>query len=141
MAFHNACQIVVDGPFFPGEVGGTVHVKPTKELLIRRERQGGKMYISKDALKSWCVKKGVNMREMINLLAAEDVLLSKAKTITLGAGTDYATTRVTCIEIEGYHSKLGNMFRPESKADVLPFAPRRDPNNDDSLGGVKDIPY
>jgi hypothetical protein len=89
------------------------------------------------ALRDWCVKRGVNLREFIAELSEAGVCLNQWKYVTLGAGTDYTSARVRCLEIDGNHEKVSGLFGDES-ADVLPFRRRVDPNNDDSLGGVSD---
>ena len=130
-------QIVVEGPFLRGQTAGYVFVKPTRELHIRRERDGGKVYIDRQALRGWCVKRGINMRELTNDLFDAGVCLNQSKNVTLGAGTDYSSSQVRCIEVDGLHEKVSGLFRGES-ADVLPFKRPVDPNNDDRYGGVSD---
>jgi Domain of unknown function (DUF927) len=131
-------HIAVDGPFVPGQVGGFVHIKPTREIVMRSERSNGRIYISKDALRTWAVKNGLDLRTMVDALVTNGVCLNTARFLTLGAGTDYAGGRVRCIELDGRRI-AGGMI--ENTQNVLPLR-RSDPNTDNSLGGMdEEIPF
>jgi Domain of unknown function (DUF927) len=137
---HSAhSHVAVDGPFVPGQTGQHVFVKPTREIAMRSERSNGRIYISKDALRAWAVKQGVNMRDLIVGLLDKGVCLSTSRNLTLGAGTDYAGARVTCIELDGRMIAGGMIEQPQN---VLPLRRPVDPNADNSLGGMgEEIPF
>jgi hypothetical protein len=135
---HSQNQIVVDGPFIPGQTAAYIWVKPTRELYIRKERDGGKVYIDREALQNWCVKRGINTREFIENLINNGVCVDQWRKVTLGAGTDYTSMRVRTLQIDGQHPKVSGLFHTES-ADVVPFRRREHPNSDEDL--EVDMPY
>jgi hypothetical protein len=126
----------VEGPFFPGQTGATVLVKPTREIMMRTERSNGRIYIAKSALRDWAVKQGVNMRDLIQGLVKIGVCLNVAKSLTLGAGTDFATGQVKCLELDGRHPAFSGVM-VDQKQNVLPLR-SHDPNADNSLGGMEE---
>jgi hypothetical protein len=131
-------QLGVSGPFVPGQTGADIFLKPTRELRVRTERSTARMYISRPALRDWCVKHGMNLRDMIKAMIAEWFCLNQSKNLTLGAGTDYAGARVRCLEINTLHARMSGLA-VGGGGDVVPFArPERRDRYDDEY---KDVPF
>ncbi len=95
--------------------GRNIYVKPVIEpkgplLYMRHDRDTGRLFIAEHALKAWGVKKGLFVRNIIQDLRAKDIVKA-TRMVTLGAGTDYTTGQVLCIEVDANHPALSGMLR------------------------------
>jgi hypothetical protein len=87
-------------------------VKPVGGVVaVRYEVAPGRIYVALSMLKTWGNKKGIHLREMLNMLEADHVLLDRQRLITLGAGTEYPTGQTSCIVLDANHPLLSGSVR------------------------------
>lgn len=97
---------------------------PKRQLLIRYEVAGGRLFIQETVLRKWLVSKGASIREFMSELGHKKVIVRPHRHVTLGAGTDYATGQVSAVEVDGDHPMVSGMLR--SVEDELPKKTRAD---------------
>lgn len=90
--------LVVDHAFKPGKLS-RIRKEPRRHLVVRHEMEDKRLYISETALKKWLVGKGVNVRNFLDTLRTQGVVLQGVRKITLGAGTDHASGQTPCITV------------------------------------------
>lgn len=122
---HNPNTLVMPCPFQPGKVNPPRPVlEPKGKLIVRSEVIGNKYYIAYTPLRLWMLKHGVHWGEFCELLMKEGVILTKKKLMTLGAGTDYASARQSCTEINSMHELIRG-YQPVPTDNVVPLEGKR----------------
>lgn len=76
-----------------------VVTKPVGELLIRKELDGGLLYMTKDAFNSYCSEVRANYGKVEAELIERGILLRRSCQRVLGADTTWATGQTRCWEI------------------------------------------
>lgn len=123
MSEHVAECLTVAGPY-NAKNGPLLPIKlPTRKLSMRLEMRNERLYISTIALQKWCTKNNVSFISLGKKLLENAVLLERGKKITLGAGTEIASGRELCWEIDMGHPQIkGDLrieLREESKEKIV----------------------
>lgn len=100
--------LTVQGPFTAGKPCLPLK-EPRHQLGIRLEISPARMFIAHDLIQGWCVKQGVSFENFGRNLAATGIVVERSKQVTLGAGTNYATGRVTCWELDMSHPDMSGI--------------------------------
>jgi len=77
-----------------------VSTEPRTELLIRKELDLGRAYISRSALQDYCIEKNINLSRMLSTLRRERVVTHDSRSKNLGLGTRWEGGLVRCIEVD-----------------------------------------
>ncbi len=106
----NATMVVQN----PARVGRGNHqiplLKPSgPHLFVRYEKDPAMLYIAETVFRMWATKKGLFARSVLKKLTASGVIKG-SRLITLGAGTDYATGQIKCIEVDAAHPMISGML-------------------------------
>lgn len=75
------------------------------KLLIRWERSGA-VYTPIREFRAFVVEQGLSYRDVVDSLRRQHIVVNDRRKITLGAGTDYSSAQVDCIELNGLHTAL-----------------------------------
>ena len=81
-------------------------VMPTRSLVGRREIDDGRLFLDRKPLQSWLQKEQMSSDLFYKGLAADGILIDRARLCTLGAGTDMASGQVKCIVLNARHPIL-----------------------------------
>lgn len=92
---------------------------PTQRCEMRYEVAEQKLYIAVPSMKKWAIEFNTPYLEFMQSLEAEGVLLSTARAMSLGAGTDFALGRTMCWEVDYSHPALGEMPVKEVLQDAV----------------------
>ena len=85
-------------------------LKPSgPNLFVRYEKDPAMLYIAETVFRMWATKKGLFARSVLKKLTASGVIKG-SRLITLGAGTDYATGQIKCIEVDAAHPMISGML-------------------------------
>jgi len=85
--------------------------KPQK-LFIRHETANNRVIFGRKMFREFVVKNGYSFNDVMKELADIGVLKSDKRLVTLGAGTEFATAQVLCIECEVQHPALRSVESP-----------------------------
>lgn len=85
------------------------------KLVIRYERENGRLLIDEAAFRRWAVRHEIGVRDLINELANQLVVTTKRRLVTLSSGTNIPGGQVQCIEINGQHPALSGFVAPVEK--------------------------
>jgi len=85
--------------------------KPNR-LLIRHETGENRVLFSRKLFREFVVKHGYSYNDVIKELGDIGVLKTDKKLVTLGAGTEFASSQVLCIECEVKHPALRIVENP-----------------------------
>lgn len=113
---HQNDMLVLPKPWAPGQPKNIPLRQPTRDLLIRCEVAGGKIYVMNTVFRRWCIKEGIPMRPFMNSLEKMGVLTNRRRKISLGAGSDRPSAQVWCVALDGDHPALSGMLREVSTA-------------------------
>ncbi len=105
---HLNDMLVVPTAFKPRSPS-PILISPKRELLVRYEISDGVLYIANRALRKWLVKYGVNRKAFIAELLERQVFKREFKRVTLGAGTDFASGQIDCVEVNMKHPIMSGM--------------------------------
>ena len=83
------------------------------ELLVRWERNTGSIYTPYRAFKTFVVERGHAWRDICDTLLKMRIIRDERRKMTLGAGTDYTSAQVDCIEFDGNHPSLQPLLEIE----------------------------
>jgi hypothetical protein len=89
----------VQHPYKSGLVQLPIGQKP-QQLVIRHEFSSGRAYAAAREFKRFVVVQGYPYAEVVAFLRQVGVLKNDKRWITLGAGTEYASAQVPCIELD-----------------------------------------
>lgn len=87
-------------------------IMPKRKLVMRYETENGRLYISESHMRKWLVEKGLNIREFFGSLTEKGIVTRLSRKMTLGAGTEYATGQVPCVEIYARHPTMSGVLQP-----------------------------
>jgi hypothetical protein len=91
--------MIVDGPYQQGKVNTVIEQPRNGKILVRFERNGGRAYIDRSSLASFCTHR-YQWRQFVEDLQELGVLINPGKRVTLGGGTAMAFGQSTCVEID-----------------------------------------
>ena len=111
---HIMDALVVESAFSPRKPALVIR-HPKNKLIMRMEREGGKLYISQSVLEAWLLKGNIHMATLAKELKREGILECAGKQITLGAGTDYSSGRIVTWEICMDHPAVSGMMQAVKK--------------------------
>lgn len=106
---HVADMLVMPGPYEPRARAIPI-LKNLRKLLIRYELKGGRILITESTFRDWLIKNEYSPREVINELKRKLIITRSRTRATLGAGTEYASGQVDCVEVNGRHPLLSGML-------------------------------
>lgn len=119
--------LVVDGPFHSKKPSVVLRY-PHKNIVMRFERDTGRLFISQHVLRAWFSKNHAHLATTAKLLEKEKILVTRAKQVTLAAGTDYPSVRTLAWEIDMGHPAVNGGLQliaqeisKEEKAKSLSF--------------------
>lgn len=93
---------------------------PKNKLVMRLEKDSGKLFISQAAIRLWLTKINFHMGSLSKALRKEDVLAPHIRQLTLSAGTDYPGARILVWEIDMNHPEVNGMLQlVKTQEDVL----------------------
>ena len=113
---HQNDMMVVQRPWTVGAPKNLPIRAPTRDLLIRCEVDGGKIFLMNSVIRRWCIKEAIPMRPFLSKLERVGVLLDRRRKVSLSAGTDRVSAQVWCLAIDGGHPALSGVLREVSTA-------------------------
>src|SRR5262249_25163893 len=84
--------------------------KPQK-LVIRHESMSQKVYATQKDFRSFVVEHGFPYTAVVNELRRTGIMLNDKRMLTLGAGTEYASVQVPCVEFNGARPIFGSILQ------------------------------
>lgn len=93
---------------------------PKNKLVMRLEKDSGKLFISQAAIRLWLTKINSHMGSLAKTLRKEEVLSPNIRQLTLSAGTDYPGARILVWEIDMNHPEVNGMLQLVKTQDELP---------------------
>ena len=84
--------------------------KPQK-LVIRHESESKRIYASQKDFRGFVVGAGFAYATVIKELALARILINEKRMLTLGAGTEYASVQVSCVEFDGAHPIFSSLLQ------------------------------
>lgn len=107
--------LTVAGPYAPKQ-GPLMPIKmPSRKLSMRLEMRNERLYIDVETLQRWCTKNNVSFIKLGKDLAESGVVLERSKKVTLGAGTEIASGRTLCWEVDMGHPQIKGDLRVEMR--------------------------
>lgn len=85
----------------------------TGRLVIRAEQNSGRVYVSLHEFKTYCVENGYFWNDVYRNLLEQKILLGQRK-MTLGAGTEYSSVQIMCLEFNANHPVFSEALQPVS---------------------------
>ena len=86
-----------------------VMLKPTQGLAVRNDVAHGRLYISKQAFREFCVKCSYDMAQAQRTLSEAGALLATGARKVLGDGTEFATGPTQCWVLDTKHAALSGV--------------------------------
>lgn len=102
--------LVMPGPYERGKRQMPAIKEPTRDLIIRYEIDGGKIYIEERELRSWMNKEGVSWQDLMGELEQKGILVASHRLSTLGAGTHYSHGQTPCLIISAMHPAMSGVL-------------------------------
>jgi hypothetical protein len=90
--------LIVDQEYRHGHRSAILRA-PSRQLLVRYERDNKRLFLSESALKKWLVANGSNTRSFFDTLKKQGVLFGEVRKVTLGAGTDLASGQTPVVTV------------------------------------------
>lgn len=84
------------------------------ELVVRYERSTGRAYTPYRDLKLFVIHHGGSWGEFLNQLKEQGIIINDRRKMTLGAGTEYPSVQVDCVEFDAGHPALSQTLRDSS---------------------------
>lgn len=94
--------LVVEKAFSP-KTAATIIRYPKNRIVMRMERENGRLFILHQPLRLWLAKHNYHMGTLTRLLDAVGVLNHKSKQVTMTAGTDFTPLRAQALELDMNH--------------------------------------
>ena len=85
--------------------------EPIRDLVVRYELEGGKMFVEERVLRVWMNKEGVSWQDLLAELKKKGILVANRRLMTLGAGTHYARGQSPCIVIAAEHPAMSGVVQ------------------------------
>ena len=117
LAEHILDTMTVSGPYIRGR-SLDVRNPAKRDLHVRYELEGHRIYIDKECWRKWCLKVGYHREELMNNLIKAGIVLHMGKQMTLGAGTDVPSAARTCIEVDGRHPEVLGIVATETNREA-----------------------
>lgn len=108
--------IIVDTAFHARR-DNVVYQMPRHDVQMRYEQDTKRLYVSANFIRSKIMEHGAAFVLVLNELEKQNILLNKARQISLAAGTRLPGGRTACWEIDLSHPAIGNTILKE----VLPI--------------------
>lgn len=124
---HIADMLIMPGPYQPRKAALPV-MKNLRRLIIRYEMEGGRLLITESAFREWLIKNEFSPREVIGELRRRLIVTRPRTRATLGAGTEFASGQVDCVEINGKHPALSGTLASVNELTEAVVAPQSTAN-------------
>lgn len=109
--------LTVPGPYAP-KMGPLLPLRvPHRKIGMRLEMRNERLYVEHDLLQKWCTRHNISFITMGKHLVESGVVLERSKPVTLGAGTEIASGRSLCWEIDMGHPAISGQLRIELRED------------------------
>ena len=82
---------------------------PHHKLFMRLELATERLFIDNKPLQEWCTKHQISFRDMGRNLKDLGIVKETSKIVTLGAGTEIASARTNCWEVDMSHEAMGGI--------------------------------
>lgn len=97
---------------------------PHHKLFMRLELATERLFIDNKPLQEWCTKQQISFRDMGRNLKELGIVKETSKIVTLGAGTEIASARANCWEVDMAHEAMGGIAistaDPADKVLIMP---------------------
>jgi len=93
-------MLIVSGPYTGMANQCRVWRKPLKDLHMRYEIAGGRLYVSNNLIRSQMALSGLKLKETVDAMLKTKVLISSQRYLTLTAGTGGPAGQVKCWEFD-----------------------------------------
>lgn len=106
---HAGTILAVQGPH-DKKRGPTMPLRvPHHKLFMRLELSTERLFIDTKPLQEWCTKHQISFRDMGQNLKLLGIVKETSKIINLGAGTEIASARTGCWEVDMAHEAMGGI--------------------------------
>lgn len=90
---------------------------PSHSLFMRLELANETLYIDNKPLQAWCTKHQISYRDLGRRLKELNIVRDTSRAYTLGAGTEIASARALCWEVDMSHEAMGGVTAPSGVMD------------------------
>lgn len=117
--------LTVSGPYQAAK-GAQVPLRvPRGRLCMRLEMHPARLYITSESLQAWCSKRNISFIGLGKKLVEAKIVVERSKMVALSAGTDIASGRTLCWEVDMTHPAMSGQVRlamceePKDKAALV----------------------
>jgi Domain of unknown function (DUF927) len=87
--------------------------KPQK-LVVRHESESKRVYAAQKEFRTFVINNGFPYTAIVKELMQQRILRNDKRMLTLGAGTEYASVQIPCVEFDGEHPIFGSLLQEVS---------------------------
>jgi len=84
-------------------------LKPHNKLSVRYEIAPARVFISWNVFNEWAIRRQMSARTIVEQLLDAQIVVSKKRACTLGAGTDIPGAQIPCIEVNALHPAMSGL--------------------------------
>ena len=112
LSAHITSTLIMPTAFRQGARSAPPVKEPIRDLVIRYELDTNRIIIDERELRKWMTREGVSWEDLIIELERKNLLTSRHRPMTLGAGTVYASGQTPCLIVNGGNPAMAGVLQP-----------------------------